>query len=74
MNTTISLRVKESDKKKLDRVARAQDRDRSYVIKEAIDLYLDLYQEKITRIKNAQKQVENGDVCNEKEWRKVFKK
>ncbi len=74
MNTTISFRTKESDRKKLDRIAKEQDRDRSYVINQAIDMYLDMYQEKIKRIKEAQKQVRNGEVRDEKEWRKVFKR
>ncbi len=74
MNTTVSFRTKESYKKKLDKVAKAQDRDRSYIINQAIDMYLDVYQERMEQIKKAQKQVENGEVCDENEWRKVFEK
>lgn len=72
MNTTISFRVKESDKKKLDRIASAQQRDRSYIIKEAIDHYFDAYQEKKDRIKTAQRQIDTGDTCDEKLWRAKF--
>lgn len=73
MNTTISFRVKESDKKKLDRIAAAQERDRSFIIKEAIDHYFDAYQEKKDRIKIAQKEIVTGNTYNEKIWRTKFK-
>lgn len=74
MTTTVSFRVKESDKKKLDKVARSQDRDRSYIINQAIALYLEMHKEKVDRIKEAQKQVADGNVCDENQWRKVFKR
>lgn len=74
MTTIVSFRVKESDKKKLDKVARSQDRDRSYIINQAIALYLEMHKEKVDRIKEAQKQVEDGNICDENQWRKVFKR
>lgn len=74
MNTIISFRTEESQKNKLDEIATYQDRDRSYIINEAIDNYLTAYQEKIRRIENAEKQIEDGQVYDEKIWRKSFKR
>jgi predicted transcriptional regulator len=41
---SISIRLDEEKKQALDKIAKYQDRDRSYIINEAIDHYLDLRQ------------------------------
>jgi predicted transcriptional regulator len=42
MSTTISFRTEEAKRDELDRLAEALDRDRSWVINDAIEHYLDL--------------------------------
>lgn len=50
MPNTISLRITGEKKDALDKIAASLDRDRSWVINEAIDNYLDLYQWQVEHI------------------------
>jgi predicted transcriptional regulator len=69
---TISFRTKKSYKEKLDKIAYTQDRNRSFVINQAIDDYFTYYQEKMNRIKLGEKQIKEGKVYSEKIWRKAL--
>jgi RHH-type rel operon transcriptional repressor/antitoxin RelB len=44
---TISFRIETEKKEKLDAIAGALDRDRSYLLNEAIDAYLEVHQSQI---------------------------
>ncbi len=72
--TTISFR---SDTKKitsLDSIASALDRDRSYVLNEAISAYLELYDWHRTHIKKGLKQADSGEFATEQEVAKALRR
>ncbi len=58
----------------LDAIAADLKQDRSYVINEAIDLFLDLYQWQITEIQQSLAEAEAGDFATPEEVRAVFAK
>jgi len=56
----------------LDKVADMMDRDRSYVLNQAIESYLETYSWQIEYIEEGQKQARNGEFVSEQEWRAAF--
>jgi RHH-type transcriptional regulator, rel operon repressor / antitoxin RelB len=59
-HNTISFRIPEEKKYELDRIAESIDRDRSWVINEAIDSYLDLNRWQLEHIDKAIRNAEAG--------------
>ena len=57
---TISLRVDSQKVTALDSLAEAFDRDRSYLINDAIDAYLDVQQWQLEQIKEGLRQADAG--------------
>lgn len=70
----ISFRVDENKIAALDAVAAALDRDRSYVLNEAILAYLSLYQWQIGHIREGLKQADEGKFATEEEVAKAFRR
>jgi predicted transcriptional regulator len=70
--TTITFRVDVDKREALDAIAEVADRDRSYVLNEAIDAYLDAHQWQIEHIKKGLRQAEAGQFATEKEVAKAF--
>jgi predicted transcriptional regulator len=64
---TITVRIDEDKKRALDVVASALDRDRSYVINEAVDAYLELHRWQIEQIKKALAEADEGDFATHEE-------
>jgi predicted transcriptional regulator len=65
----------ESDKRViLDTIAAGLDRDRTYVLNEAIDLYLEVYQWQIAEIKAGIAEADAGDYATDEEVQAVFAK
>lgn len=60
MDKTISFRADAKKVKALDALAASQDRDRSYLLNEAIDQYLDLQQYHIRLIEEGIRQADAG--------------
>jgi predicted transcriptional regulator len=71
---TITLRIAEEKKTALDAIATGLDRDRSYVINQAIDAYLELYQWQVEEIKNGVAEAEAGDFATDDEVNGFFSK
>ena len=69
---TISFRLENKKKKALDAIATALDRDRSYVLNEAIDAYLDVHQLQIEHIKEGIRQADDGEFASEAEVAAAF--
>ncbi|MFZ0592365.1 MAG: ribbon-helix-helix domain-containing protein [Bryobacteraceae bacterium] len=61
MPNTISLRIPGEKKDALDKIAASLDRDRSWVINEAIDNYLDLYHWQVEHISKAVRRADSRD-------------
>jgi len=69
-NVTVRL---EADKiALLDDLAKSDDRDRSYLIKQAIDGYLRMRQWHIEEIKKAIAEADAGDFASEEEVERMF--
>lgn len=73
----ITFRIDKQKKKALDAIALDTKRDRSYVLNEAVENYLDLNMWQIEHIKKGLRQAESGHFAKESEvslalakWRK----
>jgi len=70
---TVSFRAEVSKIESLDGIAEAIDRDRSYVLNEAISTYLEIYRWQVEHIKEGLKQANAGKFASEHEVAKVFR-
>lgn len=77
MSDLISFRINSEKKAALDVIAAGQDRDRSYIINEAVDRYLEVYGWQIAHIKQGLDQANKGEFATDEEvkaalakWRK----
>lgn len=68
----VSFRVEAGKIKSLDAIAEALDRDRSYVLNEAISAYLEIYRWQMEHIKKGLKQADSGEFASEQEVAKMF--
>ena len=69
---TISFRLDPKKREALDALARAQDRDRTYVLNEAIDAYLDVHQWQIEHIQEGIRQADAGEFASDAEVAAAF--
>jgi predicted transcriptional regulator len=70
--TTVTFRLNADKREALDAIAEVADRDRSYILNEAIDAYLDAHQWQIAHIKKGLRQAEAGQFATEKEVARAF--
>ena len=71
---TINFRTETDRIRGLDAIALVLDRDRTYVINEAISTYLELHQWQIDHIKEGLRQADAGRFASDSEVAAVFKK
>ena len=71
---TISFRIDADAKSALDAIASALDRDRSYVLNEAIAAYIDVQKWQLAHIKEGIRQADAGDFASNAEVARAFKK
>lgn len=69
MRETISFRLDSEKREALDAVASVLDRDRSYILNEAIDAYLDVQQWQIEHIRKGLRQANAGQFATEAEMK-----
>ncbi len=69
---TISFRLQTKKKKRLDALATALDRDRSYLLNEAIDAYLEVHQWQIEHIQKGIRQADDGEFASDAEVAAAF--
>lgn len=74
MDKTVSFRADARKIAALDALAEAQERDRSYVLNEAIENYLDLQAYHTRLVENGIRQIEAGDVVEHAEVEKMIEK
>ena len=72
--TTISFRTDTATRDELDKVAAALDRDRSHVLNEAVEIYLDLHRWQMEHIAEGLRQADAGEFVDEAEWRAAFER
>jgi predicted transcriptional regulator len=69
---TISFRIEREKKTALDGTAAELDRDRSYVINEAVDAYLEVRRWQLEHIREGLRQAQAGEFATEDEVRQAF--
>ena len=69
---TISFRLDSEKREALDAVASALDRDRSYIINEAIEAYLDVHRWQADHIREGLRQAHAGRFATEAEMKAIF--
>ena len=74
MSEVMTIRVDRKTKSRLEKLAKAMDRSKSYVAAEAIRAYVDLNEWQIVEIKAALKEAEAGDFASEEEVQAVMRK
>lgn len=71
MDKTVSFRTDAKKIEALDALAASQDRDRSYLLNQAIDSYLELQQYHIELIEKGIQQADAGDLVDQSEVEKM---
>jgi predicted transcriptional regulator len=74
MDKTVSFRTDSKKVKSLDALASIQDRDRSYLLNQAVDNYLDLQQYHIELIEKGIRQADAGDLVDHRDVEKIVAK
>lgn len=64
---SVSFRTLASKLKKLDKLAEAQNRDRSFILNEAIDQYLDVQEYHLNLIEQGMREAEAGQLISHEE-------
>jgi RHH-type transcriptional regulator, rel operon repressor / antitoxin RelB len=71
---TITFRLDATKKRALDHIAMVIDRDRSYVLNEAIKAYLETHQWQMAHIREGVRQADAGEFASEKDVKAAFKR
>ena len=71
---TISFRIKPDKLDALDSLAGVLDRDRTYLLNEAVSAYLEVQQWQIEQIKASLKQADAGKVVSHQKVKKLAKR
>jgi len=74
MSEVMTIRVDRKTKSRLEKLAKAMERTKSYVAAEAIRAYVDLNEWQITEIGAALREADAGDFATEAEVRAVTRK
>ncbi len=74
MQKTVSFRADAKKVQALDALASVQDRDRTYVINEALDNYLDLQRYHMRLIEEGIREADAGEVVDHSEVEKMVSK
>ena len=69
---SVTFRVTEEKKLLIDELAAAQDRDRSYIINQALDTYLEVMEWQLAHIKEGLRQAEAGEFATDDEVKAAF--
>jgi predicted transcriptional regulator len=68
---TLTFRIEPETKAALDTLASALDRDRSYIINEAVDAYLETQRWQIAHIKKGLKEADEGKFVSRRDMKKL---
>lgn len=74
MDKTVSFRTNSKKVEALDALASVYDRDRSYLLNEAVDNYLDLQQYHIELIEKGIRQADAGELVDHSDVEKMVAK
>ena len=68
----MTVRVEARTKKELDGIATALERDRSYIVNEALKAYIDVHQWQINHIRQGLREASAGKFASEDEVKKAI--
>jgi predicted transcriptional regulator len=71
---TLTVRLEAGTRKSLDEIAEVLDRDRSYVVNQALAAYIDLHQWQIGHIKQGLREADTGKFASDAEVEKTLRK
>ena len=71
---TITFRLDPTKMKELDAIAMSMDRDRSYILNQAVSSFLDVHRWQISHIKEGVRQANAGNFASDKEVSAAFSK
>ncbi len=74
MSEVMTIRVDRKTKTRLEKLAKAMERTKSYLAAEAIRTYVELNEWQIAEIKTALKEADAGDFATAEEVESVFNK
>jgi RHH-type rel operon transcriptional repressor/antitoxin RelB len=74
MSDVMTIRIDSKTRSRLEKLAKAMERTKSYLAAEAIRAYVDLNEWQIGQIKAALKEADAGDFAEEKEVQAVVRK
>ncbi len=74
MSTTMTIRLEPELKERLDQLAEATRRSKSFLAAEAIRDFIELNEWQIREIKDAVKEADRGDFASDKAVKRTFKK
>ncbi len=74
MSTTMTIRLDEEVKERLDRLAEATERSKSYLAAEAVRAYVEINEWQIAEIRAAVKEADAGDFADPKDVAKLARK
>lgn len=74
MSTTMTIRLEPELKQRLDQLAEATHRSKSFLAAEAIRDFIELNEWQIQEIKDAIKEADNGDFASDKDVNTTFAK
>jgi predicted transcriptional regulator len=69
---TMTVRVEPRTRKELDGIAAALERDRSYIVNEALKAYIDVHQWHIDHIRQGLREANAGKFASEDEVKKAI--
>ncbi len=72
--STITFRVEDDKKEALDEIAEGLNRDRSYVLNEAVSAYIETHRWQIEHIKEGLRQADAGEFASDEEVAAAFAK
>jgi RHH-type rel operon transcriptional repressor/antitoxin RelB len=74
MSTTMTIRLDDEVKERLDRLAVATERSKSYLAAEAVRAYVEINEWQIAEIRAALKEADAGDFADQKDVAKLVRK
>jgi RHH-type transcriptional regulator, rel operon repressor / antitoxin RelB len=74
MSTTMTIRLDDEVKERLDRLAEATARSKSYLAAEAVRAYVEVNEWQIAEIRAALKEADAGDFADQKDVAKLVRK
>lgn len=74
MSTTMTIRLDDEVKERLDRLAAATERSKSYLAAEAVRAYVEINEWQIAEVRAALKEADAGDFADDKEVTKLVRK